>query len=79
MTNPVIYAAAYLLLVGQPVQAPAPEQPIHDTIMCQLPTPPAPVSGRMPPRHLAVVRADPPRGWHHHRHCHRWGRVWRCR
>lgn len=55
MTSPVIYAAAYLLLVGQPpTEAPVPS-PIYDPVMCQLPTPPAPVSGRMGPHRLAVV------------------------
>lgn len=82
MTNPVIYAAAYVLIMGgqlTPAPVPAPERPISDPIMCQLPGPPAPVSGHMAPHRLAIVRADPRGGWHHHRHCHRMGRHWRCR
>lgn len=73
--QPTIPSAAYLLL-GPPTETPIPS-PIYDPIMCQLPNPPAPFSGhKLENNHISVRWV----GWHpRHRRCHRWGRGWRCR
>ena len=68
-----IVAAAYLLLSGQvadtaPDRAIAPSVTIAgSTVDCQRPAPPR--------GHLTVRWV----GWHHHRHCRRTHRGWRCR
>ena len=91
LLDPVIAAAAYILLGVAPAHTTVPS---HVAPACQLPPAPASahgVSGHMTPVALAATRPAPRPGagnhmtvrwrggWHHHRHCHRVGRHWRCR
>lgn len=71
MNNPVLYAAAYVLLMGQPTAPPVPS-PTFDPVKieCQLPAPPIhdTTNGHVSVRWVA--RHHHARRGHHWRHRH---------